>query len=121
MFKIKLLILLLSSVFILSCSADQKINQVKLSVGYIGGEYDGLLLQNQLRSHLNNLSMLDEKSKYQIQCEEILGLQKNTLEYKECSENKFNFHVYNIDNFYSEKLIEIQNFNSLVDELNKFK
>ena len=67
MFKIKLLILLLSSVFILSCSADQKINQVKLSVGYIGGEYDGLLLQNQLRSHLNNLSMLDEKSKYQIQ------------------------------------------------------
>ena len=67
MFKIKLLILLLSSVFILSCSADQKINQVKLSVGYIGGEYDGLLLQNQLRSHLNNLDMLDEKSKYQIQ------------------------------------------------------
>ena len=67
MFKIKLLILLLSSVFILSCSSDQKINQVKLSVGYIGGEYDGLLLQNQLRSHLNNLDMLDEKSKYQIQ------------------------------------------------------
>lgn len=67
MFKIKLLILLLSSVFILSCSADQKINQVKLSVGYIGGEYDGLLLQNQLRSHLKNLDMLDEKSKYQIQ------------------------------------------------------
>jgi len=67
MFKIKLLILLLSSVFILSCSADQKINQVKLSVGYIGGEYDGLLLHNQLRSHLNNLGMLDEKSKYQIQ------------------------------------------------------
>ena len=67
MFKIKLLILLLSSVFILSCSADQKINQVKVSVGYIGGEYDGLLLQNQLRSHLNNLGMLDKKSKYQIQ------------------------------------------------------
>ena len=67
MFKIKLLILLLSSVFILSCSADQKINHVKLSVGYIGGEYDGLLLQNQLRSHLKNLDMLDEKSKYQIQ------------------------------------------------------
>lgn len=62
-----------------------------------------------------------KKSKYQIQCVEILGLQKNTLEYKECSENKFNFHVYNIDNFYSEKLIEIQNFNSLVDELNKQK
>ena len=67
MFRIKLLILLLSSLLVLSCSNEQKSENIKLSVGYIGGEYDGLLLQNQLRSHLKSLDILDDKSKYQIQ------------------------------------------------------
>tara|TARA_Y100000816_G_scaffold275401_1_gene243593 strand:- start:450 stop:932 length:483 start_codon:yes stop_codon:yes gene_type:complete len=67
MFRIKLLILLLSSLLVLSCSNEQKSENIKLSVGYIGGEYDGLLLQNQLKSHLKSLNILDDKSKYQIQ------------------------------------------------------
>ncbi len=67
MFKIKLLILLLSSLTFLSCTNNQPNSQFKFSVGYIGGEYDGLILTNLLNSHLKNLNMLDEKSRYQIQ------------------------------------------------------
>lgn len=67
MFKIKLSILLLSSIIIFSCSKIQPTNKIKLSVGYIDGEYDGLLLTNQLKNYLNNLGMLDMRSIYQIQ------------------------------------------------------
>ena len=67
MSKIKLLILLLNSFLFLTCSNNQQENSFKLSVGYIGGEYDGLLLSNQLKSHLRNFNMLDDKSKFQIQ------------------------------------------------------
>ena len=67
MFKIKLLILLLSSLIFLSCTNNQPNSQFKFSVGYIGGEYDGLILTNLWNSHLKNLNMLDEKSRYQIQ------------------------------------------------------
>tara|TARA_Y200000002_G_C22432003_1_gene558427 strand:+ start:142 stop:543 length:402 start_codon:yes stop_codon:yes gene_type:complete len=38
-----------------------------MSVAYIGGEYDGIILSNQIKSQLNNLGMLDENSKYEIQ------------------------------------------------------
>ena len=38
-----------------------------MSVAYIGGEYEGLILSNQLRGQLNNLGMLDESSRYEIQ------------------------------------------------------
>tara|TARA_B100000989_G_scaffold278127_1_gene239614 strand:+ start:1184 stop:1675 length:492 start_codon:yes stop_codon:yes gene_type:complete len=67
MFKIKLLILLLNSFLFLTCTNSQQENIIKFSVGYIGGEYDGLLLANQLRSHLRNFNMLDDKSEFQIQ------------------------------------------------------
>ena len=67
MYKIKLLILLLSSLTFLSCTNNQPNSQFRFSVGYIGGEYDGLILTNLWNSHLKNLNMLDEKSRYQIQ------------------------------------------------------
>ena len=67
MFKIKSLILLLSSLVFLSCSSNQPKNQLKFSVGYIGGEYDGLILTNLLNLHLKNFNMLDENSVYEIQ------------------------------------------------------
>ena len=53
MSKIKLSILLLISFFILSCTNNQ-INQYnqKYSLAYIGGEYDGLVLSNKLKSYL---------------------------------------------------------------------
>ena len=38
-----------------------------LSVAYIGGEYDGLVLSNKLKSYLNGFNMLNNKSNFEIQ------------------------------------------------------
>tara|TARA_B100000989_G_scaffold280071_1_gene243217 strand:+ start:55 stop:540 length:486 start_codon:yes stop_codon:yes gene_type:complete len=67
MFKIKLLILFSISYFFISCTNNKEEFNYKISVGYIGGEYEGLLLSNQLKSQLNNLGMFNENSKYEIQ------------------------------------------------------
>ena len=45
MFRIKLLILLLTSLLFFSCTKNNNQNKIKYSVGYIGGEYDGLILK----------------------------------------------------------------------------
>ncbi len=66
MFKVKLLILLLTSLAMISCANNKNLNDIKLSVSYIGGEYDGLVLSNQLKKHLNNFGMLDKNSNYQV-------------------------------------------------------
>ena len=67
MFKIKLLILLLVSVTVLSCSQTiiPKIDN-KFSIGYISGEYEGLFLKNLLTNNLSNLGMYDKKSSFRI-------------------------------------------------------
>ena len=67
MSKIKLLILLLINVSLISCVSNTENFNFKLSVAYIGGEYDGLVLSNQLKSHLNNFGMFDKNSVYEIQ------------------------------------------------------
>ena len=67
MSKIKLLILLLINISLVSCTNNTGNNNFKLSIAYIGGEYDGLVLSNQLKSHLNNFGMFDRSSKYEIQ------------------------------------------------------
>ena len=56
MSKIKLLILLLTSTFIFSCSSSQnfKSNDYIYRVSHIGSEYSGLLLKNLLTSYLKN-------------------------------------------------------------------
>jgi len=67
MFKIKLLISLLISLIVLSCtSVDAPRNSTKFSLGYVGGEYDGLLLYNNLDAHLTSYNMLDNNSRYEI-------------------------------------------------------
>lgn len=66
MFRIKLLILLLISYILSSCVNNTKVHYHKMSVGYIGGEYDGLVLSNELKSQLNNFDMLDKNSRYEI-------------------------------------------------------
>ena len=71
MFKTKLLILFLSSLFLLSCTSDKPKSNIKLSIAYIAGEYDGLLLKNQLSSHLKNLNMLDNYSVHQVEADII--------------------------------------------------
>ena len=67
MFKIKSSILLLISYTILSCTSNTGSLNSKLSVAYIGGEYDGLVLSNQLKSQLNNFGILDKNSQFEIQ------------------------------------------------------
>ena len=53
MFKTKLLILSLISFIFLSCTKDTlDRDTTKYSLGYIGGEYDGLILKNLLTSDL---------------------------------------------------------------------
>ena len=37
-----------------------------MNVAYIGGEYEGLILANQLKSQLNNFRMLDKNSQYEV-------------------------------------------------------
>ena len=67
MFKIKLLIFLLASFIILSCAKDRVTNNdIKYSIGYISGEYDGLILKNLLKNYLLNYNLYDEKSNFEI-------------------------------------------------------
>ena len=67
MFKIRLLILLLISYLITSCINNTGDYEFKMNVAYIGGEYEGLILSNQLKSQLNNFKMLDINSQYEVQ------------------------------------------------------
>ncbi len=84
MFRIKLLILLLTSSFILSCTNNKNSNyEKKFSLSYIGGEYDGLLLKNYLLSGLKNLKIYDQNSNIEI----IANISHST-----------NLYITNIDN-----------------------
>ena len=68
MYKIKLLILLLISLFVLSCADNRKPSKKYLfSLSNIGGEYDGLVLSNILRSHLAGYNSIDPSSRLEIQ------------------------------------------------------
>lgn len=68
MCKTKLSILLLISFFIFSCTNNQvNHSNQKYSMAYIGGEYDGLLLKNYLKSGLKNLDIHDQNSNLEIQ------------------------------------------------------
>ena len=67
MFKIRLLILLFISLAFVSCTNKNKSSEFQLSVAYISGEYDGLLLSNQLKSNLNNFGILNTNSNYELQ------------------------------------------------------
>ena len=67
MFKIKLLILSLISVFLLSCiKNDLDQNSQKFSVAYIGGEFDGLTLKKYLLNYLRNHNLYDQHSPFEI-------------------------------------------------------
>ena len=67
MSKIKLLILLLVSFIFLSCTKDNpKKNYIKYSLGYIGGEYDGLMLKNYMKNYLLSFDLYDAKSNLDI-------------------------------------------------------
>ena len=67
MSKIKLLTLLLVSIIFLSCTkGSPKQNNIKYSLGYIGGEYDGLMLKNLMKNYLSSFGIYDAKSNLDI-------------------------------------------------------
>ena len=67
MSKIRLSILLLTSFFIFSCTNNHiKTTDLKYSLAYIGGEYDGLLLKNHLMGGLKNSNLYDKNSNFEI-------------------------------------------------------
>ena len=84
MFKIKLLIFLLASFIFLSCSKDRtKNNDMRYSLGYISGEYDGLILKNYLKNYLLSYDLYDEESNFEI---------------KSSINHSSNVYITNIDN-----------------------
>ena len=67
MFKIKLLILSLVSFIFISCTNSEIKNyEMKYSLSYIGGEYDGLVLKNLLKNYLKSFDLYDESSRFEI-------------------------------------------------------
>ena len=67
MFKIKLLTLLLVSIFVLSCTKQNRnLSYNQYSIGPIGGEYDGLILKNLLSTHLRSFNLHSNQSDYEI-------------------------------------------------------
>ncbi len=67
MFKTKLLILLLISSILVSCTKNKNNDtNVKFSLAYIGGEYDGLVLKNLLTDYLKSFDLYDKKSNHVI-------------------------------------------------------
>ncbi len=68
MYKIKLLILLLISFVLLSCTNNDNINKNnRFSLGYIGGGYDGLVMSNLIETYLKSYNMLDDNSELSIE------------------------------------------------------
>ena len=69
MFRIKLLISLLISLFIINCSSSNNTvkSHHKYSLDYIGGGYDGLVLKKQLISKLRGFDLYDQNSRKSIQ------------------------------------------------------
>ena len=68
MFKIKLLILLLINLTIISCTqTPMPAISNNLSMAYISGEYDGLLLKKFLTNNLKSLNIYNQNSQYEVQ------------------------------------------------------
>lgn len=67
MFRIKLLILFLTSFLFFSCTKNiTNQDKVKYSLGYIGGEYDGLILKNFLKDNLSFMGLYSNESNYKL-------------------------------------------------------
>jgi len=102
MSKIKLLILLLISFLYSACSSvvDDRINK-QFKVGYIGGEYDGLILDNILTNYLKSFNAYNKYSNYEI---------------KSSIEHSGNVYITNIDNTSDREKIETIGSFEVIDQ-----
>ena len=89
MFKIKLLILLLSSILV-SCATSYKVNNPKLDLNYIAGGVDGLIMNNMLTNYLQNYNLYDKNSNFKVDA----NISHNS-----------NFFITNIDNTSERNLV----------------
>jgi len=102
MYKIKLLILLLVSVFLLSCvKNDLDQNSQKFSVAHIGGEFEGLTLKKYLLNYLKNNNLYDQNSPFEIRSE---------------INHSSNVYITNIDNTSDRNRIETALSISIIDK-----
>ena len=63
MCKVKLLILLLISSFLFSCSSSPVQSKHSFSLDYVGGAEDGLIFSNLLNSYLNDYGLFNPNSR----------------------------------------------------------
>jgi len=104
MFKIRLLILLLISIYIFACTKKNLNHQSqKYSVAYIGGELDGLILKNILTENLKAFSIYDSSSNYSIQSSVTHSL---------------NLYITNIDNTSDRQNITSTLSTKIIDKRN---
>ena len=89
MFKIKLLILLLSSILV-SCTTSLKVDNPKLDLNYTAGGVDGLIMNNMLTNYLQNYNLFDKNSNFKVDAH----ISHNT-----------NFFITNIDNTSERNLV----------------
>ena len=89
MFKIKLLILLLSSILV-SCTTSLKVDNPKLDLNYIAGGVDGLIMKNMFTNYLQNYSLYDKNSNFKVDA----SISHNS-----------NFFITNIDNTSDRNLV----------------
>ena len=89
MFKIKLLILLLSSILV-NCTTSLKVDNPKLDLNYIAGGVDGLIMKNIFTNYLQNYNLYDKNSNFRVDAS--------------ISHNN-NFFITNIDNTSDRNLV----------------
>lgn len=104
MSKIKLLTLLLVSFILISCVGNKlQKHDLKYSIGYVSGEYDGLILKNYLKDYLLSFGLYDEKSNFEIHSS---------------INHSSNVYITNIDNT-SDRTKVVSNLNVLIkDKMN---
>ncbi len=102
MFKIKLLILLLSSILV-SCASSVKVNNPKLDLNYIAGGVDGLIMDNMLTNYLENYGLYDKNSNFKVDA----SISHNS-----------NFFITNIDNTSERNLVSSTLNITIKDKIN---
>ena len=101
MFKIKLLILLLSSILV-NCATSPKVNNPKLDLNYISGGVDGVIMDNMLTNLLQNYGLYDGNSKFKLDAS---------------ISHKNDFFITNIDNTSERNLVSSSLRINIIDQI----
>lgn len=103
MCKVKLLILLLISSSLFSCSSSPVQSKHSFSLDYIGGAEDGLIFSNLLTSYLNDYSLFNPSSRLMI---------------KASIRHERDLYITNLDNTSDREKIKSTIALSIFDQLN---